>query len=150
MANDRLSCCTSSWRRVDDTMMPARVKSTAIYLNSVLAKTEATINGFDEAILLNHDGHVSEGAAENVFMVKDGRIFTPVLEDNALGGITRDTVMHLSRVELEMDVEMRTNSIDRKRTLLGGRSFPLRNRRSSDKVPVVRSWSRQKVWGLRW
>ena len=121
LATDRLSCCTSSWRRVDDTMMPARVKSTAIYLNSVLAKTEATINGFDEAILLNHDGHVSEGAAENVFMVKDGRIFTPVLEDNALGGITRDTVMHLSRVELEMDVEMRT--IDRSELYLADEVF---------------------------
>ena len=73
LGSDRLRCCTSSWRRVDDPMIPARIKACGIYVNSILAKTEATLSGFDEAILLNHDGHVSEGSGENIFMVKNGR-----------------------------------------------------------------------------
>ena len=121
LGSDRLRCCTSSWRRVDDPMIPARIKACGIYINSILAKTEATLSGFDEAILLNQDGHVSEGSGENIFMVKNGRIYTPALEDNVLGGITRDTVMQLSRTELEMDVEMRT--IDRSELYLADEVF---------------------------
>lgn len=121
LGSDRLRCCTSSWRRVDDPMIPARIKACGIYVNSILAKTEATLNGFDEAILLNHDGHVSEGSGENLFMVKNGRIYTPGLEDNALGGITRDTVMQLCRTELETPVEMRT--IDRSELYLADEVF---------------------------
>ncbi len=121
LGSDRLRCCTSSWRRVDDPMIPARIKACGIYINSILAKTEATLSGFDEAILLNQDGHVSEGSGENIFMVKNGRIYTPALEDNVLGGITRDTVMQLSRTELETDVEMRT--IDRSELYLADEVF---------------------------
>ena len=121
LGSDRLRCCTSSWRRVDDPMIPARIKACGIYVNSILAKTEATLSGFDEAILLNQDGHVSEGSGENIFMVKNGRIYTPALEDNVLGGITRDTVMQLSRTELEMDVDMRT--IDRSELYLADEVF---------------------------
>jgi branched-chain amino acid aminotransferase len=102
-------------------MIPARIKACGIYINSILAKTEATLSGFDEAILLNQDGHVSEGSGENIFMVKNGRIYTPALEDNVLGGITRDTVMQLSRTELETDVEMRT--IDRSELYLADEVF---------------------------
>ncbi|MSQ05632.1 MAG: branched-chain amino acid transaminase [Dehalococcoidia bacterium] len=108
LASDRLRCCTSSWRRVDDPMIPARLKIAGIYVNSILAKTEATLGGYDEAILLNQDGHVSEGSGENIFMVTDGRLVTPVLEDNALPGITRETVMHLAKTELGMEVVERT------------------------------------------
>jgi branched-chain amino acid aminotransferase len=121
LGSDRLRCCTSSWRRVDDPMIPARVKSSGIYVNSILAKTEATLSGFDEAILLNHDGHVSEGSGENIFMVKKGRLYTPALEDNVLGGITRDTVMQLARTEMEIDIEMRT--IDRSELYLADEVF---------------------------
>ena len=121
LGSDRLRCCTSSWRRVDDPMIPARIKACGIYVNSILAKTEATLSGFDEAILLNQDGHVSEGSGENIFMVKNGQIYTPALEDNVLGGITRDTVMQLSRAELEMDVTMRT--IDRSELYLADEVF---------------------------
>ena len=121
LGSDRLRCCTSSWRRVDDPMIPARIKACGIYVNSILAKTEATLSGFDEAILLNHDGHVSEGSGENIFMVKNGRLYTPALEDNVLGGITRDTVMQLAKTELEIDVDMRT--IDRSELYLADEVF---------------------------
>jgi branched-chain amino acid aminotransferase len=96
-------CCTSSWRRVDDTMIPARGKICGIYVNSALAKTEAWENGFDEAILLNHDGHVAEGSGENVFLVSNGKLVTPSPSDNILIGITRDTVIKLARNELGID-----------------------------------------------
>lgn len=104
-------CCTSSWRRVDDTMIPARGKITGIYVNSALAKTEANQRGFDEAILLNHDGHVSEGSGENIFFVLNGKLVTPPSSDNILMGITRETVIELARNELGIEtVEM---SVDR-------------------------------------
>ncbi len=106
-----IRCGTSSWRRVDDTGIPARAKVTGIYVNSALAKTEAMENGFDEAIMLNADGHVSEGSGENIFMVDGGKLITPPVSDNILVGITRDTVVQLARDELGMDLVER--SIDR-------------------------------------
>jgi len=96
-------CCTSSWRRVDDTMIPPRGKICGIYVNSALAKTEAWENGFDEAILLTQDGHVSEGSGENIFLVLGGKLVTPPSSDNILVGITRDTVMKLAKNELGID-----------------------------------------------
>ncbi|MFQ5860101.1 MAG: branched-chain amino acid transaminase [Dehalococcoidia bacterium] len=104
-------CCTSSWRRIDDPMIPPRFKISGLYVNSILAKTEAVLAGFDEAIMLNQDGHVCEGTGENLFLVKDGELFTPSLEDNVLSGITRNTVIALARNEL--GVEVRERSIDR-------------------------------------
>ncbi len=104
-------CMTSSWRRVDDTGIPARAKVTGIYVNSALAKTEAQLNGFDEAILLNHDGHVSEGSGENIAIIRRGKIITPPPSDNILEGITLDTALEIARNELGLEVESR--SIDR-------------------------------------
>jgi branched-chain amino acid aminotransferase len=101
-------CGTSSWRRVDDTMIPARGKICGIYVNSALAKTEACENGYDEAILLTHDGHVAEGSGENVFLVIDGKLVTPPSSDNILLGITRDTIMKLAKNELGIDTIERT------------------------------------------
>jgi len=102
---------TSSWRRVEDTSIPARAKNTGIYINSALAKTEAMLNGFDEAIMLNQDGHVSEGSGENVVIVRDNRLITPEKSDNVLEGITLETVLFLARTELGLEVVERT--IDR-------------------------------------
>jgi len=96
-------CCTSSWRRVDDTMIPPRGKICGIYVNSALAKTEAQESGFDEAILLTQDGHVCEGSGENIFLVLRGELVTPPSSDNILIGITRDTVMKLAKNELDID-----------------------------------------------
>ena len=104
LGSDNLRCCTSSWRRVDDPMIPARFKISGIYVNSILAKTEATLAGFDEAILLNQDGHVCEGSGENLFLVMDGKLYTPPIEDNVLPGITRSTVTQLAQSELGLEV----------------------------------------------
>jgi branched-chain amino acid aminotransferase len=101
-------CCTSSWRRMEDTMIPTGLKISGLYVNSILAKTEAILAGFDEAILLNQDGHVSEGSGENIFMVKDGRLFTPPITDNVLPGITRDTIMKMAKSELGIETEERS------------------------------------------
>ena len=103
-ADGAIRCCTSSWRRPDDTMMPTGVKLTGLYTTSILARTEATIRGYDEAILLNHDGTTSEGSGENLFLIQDGRISTPSETDNCLLGITRDSVITLAREELGVDV----------------------------------------------
>ena len=91
-----LRCGLSSWRRVDDNMIPARAKISGSYVNSALAKTEALQNGFDEAIMLTAEGHVSEGSAENIFLVIGNELVTPPATENILPGITRDTVMKLA------------------------------------------------------
>jgi branched-chain amino acid aminotransferase len=101
----------SSWRRTDDNAIPARGKITGAYVNGALAKSEAQLNGFDEAILLNADGHVSEGSAENVFIVKDGVLATPPPTDNILEGITRRRLIAIARDEFGLEV--RERSIDR-------------------------------------
>lgn len=103
--------CVSSWRRVDDSMIPARAKVTGIYINSALAKTEAALDGYDEAIMLTAEGHVSEGSAENLFLVENERLITPPVSDNILVGITRAAIMELAREVLGMPVVER--SIDR-------------------------------------
>jgi branched-chain amino acid aminotransferase len=90
----------SSWRRIDDNAAPARAKVTGIYVNSALSKTEVAERGFDEAIVLNHDGHVSEGSAENIFLVREGKLVTPAPSENILEGITRRTIMHIAEEEL--------------------------------------------------
>jgi branched-chain amino acid aminotransferase len=87
----------SSWRRVEDNAVPARAKITGAYVNSALAKTEAYLSGFDEAIVLTEDGHVAEGSAENIFLLRDGVLITPSVTANILEGITRDTVITLAR-----------------------------------------------------
>jgi branched-chain amino acid aminotransferase len=104
-------CVTSSWRRVEDTGIPARAKITGIYANSALAKTEAQLNGFDEAIMLDERGHVSEGSGENIFVIEDGKIITPPPSSNILVGITRATAMSLARDELGIETVER--DIDR-------------------------------------
>lgn len=106
-----LRTAVSSWRRIDDNSAPARAKLTGVYVSSALAKSEAVGNGFDEAILLTQDGHVAEGSAENIFLVRDGVVLTPPLSDAILEGITRRTVIELLRDELGIGVVER--SIDR-------------------------------------
>jgi len=114
-------CCISSWRRVDDTMIPARAKITGIYVNSALAKSEAIERGFDEAILLTQDGHVSEGSGENVFVVINGKLITPPSSDNILMGITRDTVIQLASKELGLETIER--SLDRSELYIAEEAF---------------------------
>jgi branched-chain amino acid aminotransferase len=94
----------SSWRRIDDNAVPARGKISGAYVNSALVKTDALLSGFDEALVLNPNGHLAEGSAENVFIVRRGVAVTPPVTDNILEGITRRTVMHLLKNELGLEV----------------------------------------------
>lgn len=97
----------SSWRRTDDNAIPARGKITGAYVNGALAKSEAQMNGFDEAIVLTADGHVSEGSAENLFIVRGGTLITPPTTDNILEGITRAHLIDMARDDLGVSVDVR-------------------------------------------
>jgi len=101
-----IRCKVSSWKRVGANTIPHAAKATGIYLNSMLAVMEATRAGYDEAILLTDDGFVADGSGENVFIVKNGKIFTPPLSTSILPGITRLTLMELAH-ELGYSVEER-------------------------------------------
>jgi branched-chain amino acid aminotransferase len=113
--------CVSSWRRSDDNAVSSRGKITGSYVNAAFSKTEAMLNGFDEAIVLCSDGHVSEGSAENLFIVRDGVLITPPVTDNILEGITRSTVMQIAREELGLKVAER--SIDRTELYIADEAF---------------------------
>ncbi|MCX6067704.1 MAG: branched-chain amino acid transaminase [Chloroflexi bacterium] len=106
----------SSWRRIDDNVIPARGKISGAYANSALIKTDAARSGFDEALVLDNQGHVSEGTAMNVFIVRDGVLITPPVYENILEGITRRTVIELAKNELGLTVVER--SIDRTETFV--------------------------------
>jgi len=105
-----VKCQVSSWRRVDSATMPPQAKSTANYANASLAKIEALKAGYDESIMLNTQGMVSEASAENVFRVKDGIVSTPPASAGVLRGITRDTII---RVVPERGMEFRRTDISR-------------------------------------
>jgi branched-chain amino acid aminotransferase len=92
-----LKTMVSSWRRIDDTTIPTFSKASGGYVNSALAKSEAVQNGFDEAIFLDSRGLVSEGSAENLFMVRDGKLITPSLSSSILEGITRKSILEIAK-----------------------------------------------------
>ena len=111
----------SSWRRVDDNMIPARGKIVGSYANSAFAKTDAIRAGYDEALVLNQNGHLCEGSAENLFVIRQGVAATPPITDNILEGITRRTIMSLLREELQIEVVERP--IDRTEIYLAEEAF---------------------------
>jgi branched-chain amino acid aminotransferase len=122
LANDSNAHLTfSSWRRIDDNVIPARGKISGAYANSALIKTDANRAGFDEAIVLDQNGHISEGSAMNIFMMRDGILVTPPPTDNILEGITRRSVMELARNELGIQVVER--SIDRTEAFIAEEIF---------------------------
>ena len=90
-----INVCVSSWRRIADDIMPARVKCGSNYQNSRLAAVEAVVNGYDDVILLTREGKVAEGAGANLMLVRDGELITPPVTDGILEGITRHILMHL-------------------------------------------------------
>ena len=104
---DGVTAIVSSWRRVGDNMIPARAKPTAAYLNSALARAEARDAGVDEAIFLTADGYVSEGSAEHLFLVLDGKLVTSTTQDDNLDGITRRTILQIVAEELGFATEVR-------------------------------------------
>ena len=120
-SNAGISICVSAWRRVDDTAIPARGKINGSYVNSALAKSDAVLAGFDEAVLLNQDGHVSEATAANFMMVRDGVLVTPPISSNLLEGITRRSLMELARDRLGIEVVER--QIDRSELYLADEMF---------------------------
>jgi len=115
-----ISAQVSSWRRVDDNAIPARSKITGSYVNPALSKTEAEESGFDEAIVLTDDGHVAEGSAANLFLVRDGTLITPPATDNILEGIVRSSVLRIAADE-KIPVEIRR--VDRTELYLVDEAF---------------------------
>jgi branched-chain amino acid aminotransferase len=122
IAIDRgITAQTVSWRRNSDQALPARAKITGAYANSAFSKTEAVLNGYDEAIVLTADGHASEGSAENLFIVRDGRLITPAVTDDILEGITRAGLIDLAANE--MGVETVSRSVDRSELYIADEVF---------------------------
>lgn len=96
-SRDGIRCMVSSWRRIDSRTMPVQAKATANYANSALARMEALKSGYDEGIMLNVNGTVAESSAENIFIVKDGVLVTPPTTAGALEGITRNSILEISK-----------------------------------------------------
>lgn len=143
LGNDALrrgvSVCTSSWNRAAPNTLPNLAKAGGNYLNSQLVRMEANLNGYDEGIVLGADGLVSEGSGENIFAVKNGRIYTPSSHYSILPGITRHTAITLAR-DLGMDVESR--AIPREflyiadEVFLTGTAAEISPVRAIDQIPV--------------
>ncbi|HHY97315.1 MAG TPA: branched-chain amino acid transaminase [Firmicutes bacterium] len=93
----------STWRHLEDNIIPPRAKVNGAYVNAALAKSEALQNGYDEAIFLSGDGHLSEGSAENLFLVKCGKLVTTPSTEDILEGITRNTIIELAKDELGIE-----------------------------------------------
>ncbi len=105
-----LNCCVSSWRRINDTTLSPRIKCGANYINSRMAQREALRNGYDTTIFLNDAGKVAEGPGSCLFIVRDGKLITPLLTDSVLESITRDTLIVLAK---EMGISVEERTIDR-------------------------------------
>jgi branched-chain amino acid aminotransferase len=121
IATDRpISCGTVSWRRTGDLSIPSRGKIVGSYVNPAFSKTEAVLNGYEEAIVLDHDGHVSEGSAENLFMVRKGRLITPGVNADILEGVTRAGIVELAE-QLGVSVEVR--DVDRSELYIADEVF---------------------------
>jgi branched-chain amino acid aminotransferase len=102
LSAEPIDVCVSSWWRVRENAIPSRAKATGGYLNSALARREAMDDGYTEAILLTEDGHVSEGSAEHVFIVRDGQLISPPSTADNLDGITRQSLITLAREDLDI------------------------------------------------
>ncbi|MDQ4503553.1 branched-chain amino acid transaminase [Sinomonas sp. ASV322] len=130
----------SSWARLSDRSMPPRIKSIANYQNGRLAMLEARRNGYDAALLMTESGHVAEGAGYNVFMVRKGRLCTPPTTDSILEGITRDSVLHLARTELGLDVDIRpidrTELYSADEVFVCGSAAEVNHVKSVDRTPI--------------
>jgi branched-chain amino acid aminotransferase len=119
--DENAHACISSWQRISDNVLPARGKIAGGYVNSALAKSDAQLAGFDEALVLNDDGHVCEGSVENLFVSRGGVVITPPVTQDILEGITRRTTIELLREELGVTVVERP--IDRTEVYLADEVF---------------------------
>lgn len=109
-----------SWRKFSDMSTPPQAKMGGNYLNSIIATQEAKRNGFDEAILLDHNGNVSEAPGENIFIVREGQLITPPLSSSALNGITRDAIIKIAR---DLDIEVSETEIARSELTISDEIF---------------------------
>jgi branched-chain amino acid aminotransferase len=116
-----LSVCVSSWKRLEDNMIPPRAKIAGAYVNTALVKTDALKAGFDDTLVLSSQGHVTEGSAMNFYIVQDRKLITSKTTDNILVGITRDTVKIMAQQELNLEVIER--EIDRTELYLCDEAF---------------------------
>lgn len=116
-----LKVTVSNWRRVEDNAIPARGKIIGAYANTALAKTDAVRAGFDDCIVLAENGHVSEGSAMNIFMVRNGQLITTPVSENILEGITRDTIIEFAAAELGLNTVVR--SVDRSELYIADELF---------------------------
>ncbi len=134
-----LDVCVSSWRRASDASVPPRAKITGSYVNASLMKSEAILNGYDDCIALNANGHVAEGAVANIFIVKNAELHTPSVATDILEGITRDTVIRIAK---QQGITVHERSIDRtelytaEEVFLSGSSARIWPIASIDKRPV--------------
>ena len=110
----------ASWRKFSDTSTPAQAKMGGNYLNSIIATQEAKRNGFDEAILLDHNGNVSEAPGENIFIVREGQLLTPSLASSALEGITRDAIIKIAK---DLDIDFVERDIARSELIISDEIF---------------------------
>lgn len=118
---DGAHVCFSAWRRVDDNAIPARGKIVGAYANSALIKTDAVIAGYDEALVLNQEGHVTEASAANIFIVRRGVVYTPPPQSDVLEGIVRRALITLMRDDLGLEVVER--EIDRTEVYVADEMF---------------------------
>lgn len=116
-----LKVCVSSWRRNSDNAIPPRAKVAGAYANAALIKTDAHNAGFDDAIVLDEAGQVTEGSAMNLFLVQSGKLITTLKSDNILVGVTRNTIMELAKDVLGLEVEER--AIDRTELYISDEAF---------------------------
>jgi branched-chain amino acid aminotransferase len=131
--------CCSSWMRIAPNTMPAMAKATANYANSQLIKMEAIVNGYHEGIALDHNGRISEGSGENLFLVWKGCLITPPLSASTLPGITRATVLRLAK---ELGIEIEEKTVPREmmyaaeEMFFTGTAAEITPVRSVDRIPV--------------
>ena len=115
-----ISAGVVSWRKFSDKSTPPQAKMGGNYLNSIIATQEAKRNGFDEAILLDHNGNVSEAPGENIFIVREGQLITPTLSSSALEGITRDAIIKIGK---DLDIEVFEKDITRSELVMSDEIF---------------------------
>lgn len=120
LSPDGVSCRISSWYRQEDRSLPLRGKISGAYITSSLAKTEAVESGFDEAILLNSQGKVSEASGMNIFLVRNGELITPGFDQDILEGITRDSVIKIAR---DLGIKVVERAVDKSELFIAEEVF---------------------------
>ncbi len=120
LPRDGINVCTSSWRHNPDDVIPNRAKVNGAYVSNCLMKNEALLNGYDDALSLDHRGHVTEGTVANLFLARNGRLITPSVDSDILEGITRDSIMRLA-TDLNIPVEERL--VDRTELYIADEAF---------------------------